>query len=170
MWYWGDCGASSKCHSTKMACPTPGGGCWRRAGALWDVWYNYDSFFESPRGFGKAVNFWKVDMVWRWGKCWNTSLTFWEPDHIEQLSLVFFGSRLHTVSCRSLDTRQHILSKERRIIFDMCAFFFRHTSWRCNLRENESWVCMYMKMKCRAIVFSLYVFMQHARLIHCANI
>lgn len=48
MWYWGDCGASSKCHSTKMACPTRGGGCWRRAGALWDVWYNYDSFFESP--------------------------------------------------------------------------------------------------------------------------
>lgn len=21
MWYWGDCGASSKCQSTKMACP-----------------------------------------------------------------------------------------------------------------------------------------------------
>ena len=45
----------------------------------------------------------------------------------------FFGSRLHTVSCRSPDTRQHIPSKERRIIFDMCAFFFTHTSWRCNL-------------------------------------
>lgn len=57
MWYWGDCGASSKCHSTKMACPTRGGGCWRRAGALWDVWYNYDSFFESPGVLGKLWTF-----------------------------------------------------------------------------------------------------------------
>ena len=28
-----------------MACPIRGG-CWGRAGALWDVWYN-DCFFES---------------------------------------------------------------------------------------------------------------------------
>ena len=104
MWYWGDCGASSKCHSTKMACPT--------RGVLAQGWCAMGCMVEwlllwISRGFGKAVNFWKVDMVWRWGTCWNTSLTFWEPDHIEQLSLVFLA-RVFTQSVVDLQTRDNI--------------------------------------------------------------